>query len=199
MESVVHFLVGCVVFCGIWPGASYVNSHECSRFDSLWVLGSNCYRYFLLLVLVALSYAQVAKANPEGGGAYAIAKKNLGEYPALIAAGAVFADYILTAAVSVAAGTAAIISAYPSLGGLEVTIDLCVLFFVLMLVNLRGIRESSNAFVFPTYAFLFGIVVMLTTGAYQIFTQSLVLIPFRAALILKERIIVATIPFHLDK
>jgi amino acid transporter len=145
-------------------------------------LGPVVIAIFLLLVLVALSYAQVAKANPGGGGAYAIAKKNLGEYPALIAGGAVFADYILTAAVSVAAGTAAIISAYPSLAGLEVPIDLCVLFFILMLVNLRGIRESSNAFVFPTYAFLIGIVVMLASGAYQIFTQPVVVLMPSASL-----------------
>ena len=61
----------------------------------------------LLLALVTLSYVQIGKANPGGGGAYAVAKKNLGEMPALVAAGSVFADYVLTAAVSVSAGTAA--------------------------------------------------------------------------------------------
>lgn len=92
----------------------------------------------ILLMIVALSYVQVSKANPGGGGAYAIAMKNMGEIPALIAAGAVFADYVLTAAVSVAAGTAAIVSAFPQLSGKEVGIDLAVLFLLLMLVNLRG-------------------------------------------------------------
>ena len=110
-----------------------------------------------LLTLVALSYVQVAKANPGGGGAYAIAMTNLGEYPALVAGGAMFADYVLTAAVSVSAGTDAIVSAFPALSGNEVQINLAVLLGILMLVNLRGVRESSNAFVFPTYAFLFGI------------------------------------------
>ena len=131
----------------------------------------------LLLAVVALSYVQVAKANPGGGGAYAIAKQNLGEYPALTAAGSVFADYVLTAAVSVSAGTAAIVSAFPFLGGHQVIIDLTVLFFVLTVVNLRGVRESSNAFVFPTYAFLLGILVLIITGVYQAFTHPIAVIP----------------------
>ena len=130
-----------------------------------------------LLILVALSYVQVAKANPGGGGAYAIAKTNLGEIPALVAAGAVFADYVLTAAVSVSAGTDAIISAFSFLKGNEVPINLVVLFGILMLVNMRGTRESSNAFVFPTYAFLFGILALLITGIYQAFMQPAALLP----------------------
>ncbi len=130
-----------------------------------------------LLAIVALSYVQVAKANPGGGGAYAVAKKNLGEYPALVAAGAVFADYVLTAAVSVSAGTAAIVSAFPALDGHAVVIDLVVLFFLLMLVNLRGVRESSNAFVIPTYAFLFGMVTLIVIGIYQVLTGSTYIFP----------------------
>ena len=121
----------------------------------------------LLLAIVLLSYVQVAKANPGGGGAYAVAKKNLGEMPALVAAGSVFADYVLTAAVSVSAGTAAIISAFPELSGNEVSLDLAVLFGILMIVNLRGVRESSNAFVIPTYAFLLGIVVLIGVGVWK--------------------------------
>lgn len=131
----------------------------------------------LLLCIVALSYVQVAKANPSGGGAYAVAKKNLGEMPALIAAGAVFADYILTAAVSVSAGTAAIVSAFPNLAGYEVPIDLFVLFGLLMLVNLRGVRESSNAFVVPTYAFLFGILVLILVGSWKALTGAPYILP----------------------
>jgi amino acid transporter len=131
----------------------------------------------LLLLIVALSYVQVAKANPEGGGAYAVAKKNLGEMPALVAAGSVFADYVLTAAVSVSAGTAAIISAFPGLAGHEVSLDLVVLFGLLMLVNLRGVRESSNAFVIPTYAFLLGIVALIVTGVWQSITDAAFILP----------------------
>lgn len=131
----------------------------------------------ILLAIVALSYVQVAKANPGGGGAYAVARKNLGEMPALVAAGSVFADYVLTAAVSVAAGTAAIVSAFPMLAGNDVIIDLVILFFILMLVNLRGVRESSNAFVIPTYAFLLGILCLLGVGTYQVFAHPTHIIP----------------------
>ena len=131
----------------------------------------------ILLMIVALSYVQVSKANPGGGGAYAIAMKNMGEMPALVAAGAVFADYVLTAAVSVAAGTAAIVSAFPQLSGKEVGIDLAVLFFILMLVNLRGMKESSNLFVYPTYAFLLGMIVLIASGVYQAFTHVEAVIP----------------------
>ncbi|SFM03855.1 APC family permease [Pelosinus propionicus] len=131
----------------------------------------------ILLLIVALSYVQVSRANPGGGGAYAVAKKNIGELPALVAAGAVFADYVLTAAVSVAAGTAAIVSAFPSLAGREVGIDLGILFFILMLVNLRGMRESSNMFVYPTYAFLLGMIALIVTGIYQAVTQDGALLP----------------------
>lgn len=121
----------------------------------------------LLLGIVALSYVQVAKANPGGGGAYAVAKKNLGDMPALIVAGSVFADYVLTAAVSVSAGTAAIVSAFPFLADHVVALDLFVLFCLLMLINLRGVRESSNAFVYPTYAFLLGVLALIVVGTWK--------------------------------
>ena len=131
----------------------------------------------LLLAIVTISYVQVGKANPGGGGSYAVAIENLGEFPALTAAAALFADYTLTVAVSVSAGTAAIISAFPDLLQYEVSIDLLILFLVLMLVNLRGIRESSSAFVFPTYAFIFGILALIGTGVYQAVTQQAPIIP----------------------
>ena len=130
-----------------------------------------------LLAVVTISYVQVAKANPGGGGSYSVAIHNLGEMPALTAAAALFADYTLTVAVSVCAGTAAIISAFPNLTHHEVTIDLAVLFGILMLVNLRGVREASTAFVYPTYAFIFGIIALIGTGVYQALTQQIPIIP----------------------
>ena len=93
-----------------------------------------------LLAVVTLSYVQVSRANAGGGGSYAVAKANLGEYPALIAASALFADYVLTVAVSVSSGTDALVSAFPSFIPWSVTIDVLVLFGILMLVNLRGVR-----------------------------------------------------------
>jgi len=130
-----------------------------------------------LLAIVTFSYVQVAKANPGGGGSYSVAIKHLGETPALVAAGALFADYTLTVAVSVCAGTAALISAFPELAPHEVSIDLAVLFGILMLVNLRGVKEASTAFVYPTYAFIFGIVALLGTGIYQALTGQAPIIP----------------------
>jgi amino acid transporter len=121
----------------------------------------------ILLAIVTVSYMQVAQANPGGGGSYSVAMSNLGELPALIAAAALFADYVLTVAVSISSGTDALVSAFPGLVGKEVTIDLCVLVGALMLVNLRGVRESSNVFVMPTYFFIFGMLALVCVGTYQ--------------------------------
>jgi len=130
-----------------------------------------------LLAIVTISYVQVAKANPGGGGSYSVAIKNLGEIPALVAAAALFADYTLTVAVSVCAGTAAISSAFPQIAAYEVPMDLAVLFGILMLVNLRGVREASTTFVYPTYAFIFGIIALIATGIYQALTHQIPVIP----------------------
>jgi len=130
-----------------------------------------------LLAIVTISYVQVSKANPGGGGSYAVAKNNLGELPALTAGAALFVDYILTVAVSISAGTEAIVSAFPILIGHEVALDLFVLFFILMLVNLRGLKEAATAFVYPTYAFIFGMLALILIGSYQAFTQQAPVIP----------------------
>ena len=145
---------------------------------ALAVSGLFVYGYFrevifavlLLLGIVTLSYAQVSKANAGGGGSYAVAKRYLGEYPALIVAAALFADYVLTVAVSISSGTEALVSAFPGLLPWSVTLDVTVLFGVLMLVNLRGVRESSNVFVWPTYLFVFGIMALIVVGVYHAVT-----------------------------
>ncbi|EGO64095.1 APC family permease [Acetonema longum] len=123
-----------------------------------------------LLAVVTVSYTQVARANPGGGGSYSVAKKNLGEYPALVAAAALFADYVLTVAVSITAGTQALVSAFPALREQAISIDIFVLFAILTLVNLRGVRESAHAFVFPTYLFVLGMLGLIVTGVYQAIT-----------------------------
>lgn len=131
----------------------------------------------VLLAIVTFSYVQVAKVNPGGGGSYSVAIHNLGEMPALVAAAALFADYTLTVAVSVCAGTAALASAFPALAAHQVAIDLAVLFCILMLVNLRGVKEASTAFVYPTYAFIFGIIALIFAGIYQALTGQQPIIP----------------------
>ncbi|WP_371362642.1 APC family permease [Sporomusa rhizae] len=130
-----------------------------------------------LLTIVTLSYAQVARANPGGGGSYSIALHNLGELPALVAAAALVADYVLTVAVSISSGTEALVSAFPLLIGWEVTLDLIVLFVILTLINLRGVRESSNVFVWPTYFFILGIICMILAGLYNSFTGTSPIVP----------------------
>jgi len=116
-----------------------------------------------LLAIVVISYRQTVAAYPQGGGAYLVAKDNLGVFPALTAAGALLTDYVLTVSVSVAAGVAALTSALPALYPHRVT--LCVLAIVgIALANLRGVRESGRLFAAPTYFFVVSILGMVGYG-----------------------------------
>lgn len=116
-----------------------------------------------LLVLVALSYRQTIFAYPAGGGSYTVSKDNLGTGAGLVAAAALLTDYILTVAVSISGGIAAITSAYPSL--ISHTVLMCIAsIFLLMLVNLRGVRESGIAFSVPTYVFIAIMLGLIGTG-----------------------------------
>ncbi|MDQ3692806.1 MAG: APC family permease [Chloroflexota bacterium] len=117
----------------------------------------------VLLVIVGISYRQTIKAYPNGGGAYIVAKDNLGDRPALIAGGALLIDYILTVAVSIAAAVAAIVSALPQLHDVRITLGIALVLLVTVL-NLRGVRESGTIFAIPTYLFIAGMFVMLTIG-----------------------------------
>ncbi|MBK7486298.1 MAG: APC family permease [Nitrospira sp.] len=120
-----------------------------------------------LLIILTMSYRQIIFEYPEGGGAYIVGKSNLGEWPGLIAAAALMIDYVLTVAVSVAAGMAALISAVPAL--LPHREALCVAAILLVtVVNLRGVRESGQFFAVPTYIFIATIAAMLGVGALQI-------------------------------
>jgi len=134
----------------------------------------------LLLLIVAFSYRQTIFAYPSGGGAYLVAKDNLGDTPALVAAAALLIDYTLTVAVSIAAGVAALTSAFPSLHVSRV--ELSLIFMVVLAVgNLRGIRESGRIFSVPTYFFIGGILILLGIGAWRAFTGNLVPVPDHAA------------------
>jgi amino acid transporter len=117
----------------------------------------------VLLIVVGVSYRQTIKAYPHGGGSYIVAKDNLGEMPALTAASALLFGYILTVAVSISAGVAALVSAVPELQGHLVPLGLTFIALV-TIVNLRGVRESGSIFAVPTYLFLAGIFVMLAVG-----------------------------------
>jgi amino acid transporter len=122
-----------------------------------------------LLVLVGLSYRQTVFAYPHGGGSYTVAKENLGVRAGLVAAAALLTDYILTVAVSISGGVAAITSAYPALGPHTVLVCSLAIIF-LATVNLRGVRESGAAFSVPTYAFIAMMLLLLGVGAYRYWT-----------------------------
>ncbi len=125
-----------------------------------------------LLVIVTLSYRQTIYAYPNGGGAYIVARDNLGELPAQMAGAALLTDYILTVAVSISNGIAQITSGIPSLQGHRVELALLVIIFM-TLVNLRGVKESGRIFAVPTYFFLAMAFLMLAVGGYQYFTGQL--------------------------
>ncbi len=117
----------------------------------------------ILLTVVVLSYRQVVRAYPSGGGSYEAATTNLGATAGLVVAAALLVDYILTVAVSVAAGVDNIISAFPGLNPYRVVINLGFV-VVLAAMNLRGVRESGRVFAVPTYLFVLGVLALVATG-----------------------------------
>lgn len=125
-----------------------------------------------LLIIVTISYRQTIYAYPNGGGAYIVARDNLGEVAAQIAGAALLTDYILTVAVSVSSGVAQIASAFPALFPFRVQMALLVI-LIMTVVNLRGVKESGTIFAIPTYFFLGTMFLTLIIGAYRYFTGTL--------------------------
>jgi amino acid transporter len=123
---------------------------------------------FLMLVVVA-SYRQNVHAYPSGGGDYEVATTNLGARAGVTVASALMVDYVLTVAVSVSSGVANITSAIQSLQGHEVVLAVSLV-LIIMLLNLRGVRESGTAFAIPTYAFIGGVTVLIVLGALKLST-----------------------------
>ncbi len=120
-----------------------------------------------LLVIVYFSYRQTIAAYPSGGGSYTVARFNLGAPAGLLAAAALLADYILTAAVGISAGVGALVSAVPSL--LPHTVSLCVgILIVITILNLRGVREAGTVFAVPTYLFVGTLVITIAAGLFRV-------------------------------
>ena len=117
----------------------------------------------VLLAILVFSYRQVIDAYPGGGGAYAVSLDNFGPRVSLVAAAALVVDYTLTVAVSIAAGTAALTSAFPGLSPATVPICLAVL-AVITLLNLRGLGDAARAFLLPTMVFIVGLLAILAIG-----------------------------------
>jgi amino acid transporter len=121
-----------------------------------------------LLVIVYFSYRQTIAAYPSGGGSYTVARFNLGAPAGLLAAAALLADYILTAAVGISAGVGALVSAVPSL--LPHMVSLCVsILIVITIFNLRGVREAGAAFAIPTYLFVGTLLITIFAGVFRVF------------------------------
>ncbi|GDX14708.1 MAG: APC family permease [Ilumatobacteraceae bacterium] len=126
----------------------------------------------VLLAIVVNSYRQTINAYPLGGGSYIVAKDNLGKYPSLVSGASMLVDYILTVAVSVSGGVAAIVSAFNGLAPYRVW--LCVGFIVLITyANLRGIRESGALFAPPTYLYIVSLAALILVGLYRVYFQDL--------------------------
>jgi amino acid transporter len=125
----------------------------------------------ILLGIVTISYEQTIHAYPDGGGAYIVARDNLGEFPALIAGAALLTDYVLTVSVSIASGVAQITSAFPTLYDYRVWLSVGFILFV-MLINLRGVKESGTAFAIPTYFFVVMMFIAVGTGLFRLFVTN---------------------------
>lgn len=129
-----------------------------------------------LVIVLTISYRQIIHEYPEGGGAYIVARSNLGEMPALIAAAALMIDYVLTVAVSVAAGVAAITSALPSLFAHREALGLVSIVFIVV-INLRGARESGKFFAVPTYFAIGALGLMVVVGTVRSLSGADILLP----------------------
>jgi amino acid transporter len=148
------------------------------------VIGFVAYKYMfiaalcivILLFILVFSYRQTIDSYPCGGGAYIVAKDNLGTISGLTAGASLSVDYILTVAVSISAGTAALTSALPSLLPYKVAIALTMLFLI-TLGNLRGVKESSKLFGVPTYLFIFSCIVLIVTGIVKHFIFGITPVP----------------------
>ncbi|HLJ32094.1 MAG TPA: APC family permease, partial [Ktedonobacteraceae bacterium] len=123
-----------------------------------------------LLAIVALSYRQTIPAYPNGGGSYIVAKDNLGTLAGLVAAGSLMIDYILTVSVSVSAGVQALVTLFPALSSTFTIVSIDVaLVLLIMLVNLRGVRESGSIFAVPTYIFIASAILLIVVGCFKSF------------------------------
>lgn len=136
----------------------------------------------VLLAIVVASYRQLIFAYPGGGGSYVVSRENLGESPSLVAGASLMVDYILTVAVSISAGVAAIVSipAFQGLTDRRVELAL-VLIGLITLANLRGVRESGRLFAVPTYVYILGLGALIAVGLYRSYFGDIDPVPFDAS------------------
>ena len=126
----------------------------------------------VLMAIVSLSYEQTIHAYPDGGGSYIVARDNLGELPAQTAGASLLTDYILTVAVSISSGVAQLVSAFPALYEYRVGIAIGLVIFI-MVVNLRGVKESGSLFALPVYFFIAMMLLTVVVGVFRYISGSL--------------------------
>ncbi|HET7009715.1 MAG TPA: APC family permease [Anaerolineales bacterium] len=148
-----------------------------------------------LLAIVTISYEQTIHAYPGGGGAYIVSRDNLGESPAQVAAAALLTDYVLTVAVSISSGVAQLVSAFPELLSYRVVIAVGMVMMI-MLINLRGVRESGRTFAVPTYFYLLMIFSTVIVGLVRAAVGSLGTIVDAPAFVIHPSVVAVT-PFLL--
>lgn len=144
------------------------------------VLGASAYQWLTwtsfmiigLLIILTIAYIQIIRAYPQGGGAYKVAKENIGDKAGLSAGAGLIISYILTVAVSASAGADAIISAFVGLAEYKVIFVVAII-IVLTILNLRGISESSKIFAIPTYIFIFSMIFMIVYGLFKYFVLNI--------------------------
>lgn len=141
----------------------------------------------LLMIILIISYSKIIDHYPNGGGSYAVAQENFGKWASLLASSALIIDYILTVAVSISSSTAALVSAFPSLGNYKVIVSLlCVAFITL--INLRGTKEASKIFGLPTYIFILSMIILIITGFFKLVTGTLNPISYNTPILPTETI-----------
>jgi amino acid transporter len=146
----------------------------------------------ILLVILTISYEQTIHAYPGGGGAYIVARDNLGELPAQTAGAALLTDYILTVAVSISSGVAQLVSAYPVLYDYRVWIAVGMVILVTV-INLRGVKESGVTFAIPTYFFLIMMFITIGVGLFRFITGTLGTVPTPPVLEIQQTYQVVTL------
>ncbi len=152
----------------------------------------------ILLAIVIASYRQVIFAYPDGGGAYVVSRENIGENAALVAGASLMVDYVLTVAVSISAGVAAIIS-IPAFGGLRehrVVLGLALIGLI-TLANMRGVKESGRIFAIPTYVYMLALVALIVYGLARSYFGHLAPVPFDPKLFEGERELGGTLGLFL--
>jgi amino acid transporter len=145
-------------------------------FAALWYSIPISFAVLALLIILILSYRQTIFSYPGGGGAYIVAKDNLGLHTGLIAGGSLLVDYILTVAVSTSAATDAVTSAFPELHRYRIEIALVMILF-LTIINLRGLSESATVLAYPVYLFVGGIFILIIVGLYRVLTGDIDVTP----------------------